>query len=811
MAYFYRQHEKIPGALYQQFLKLMEQEAQLGPCKQGLRRYYQQQAHHESGMGLGAEAKAQAIDEHTFVHLALLEKITKEDKPEREDKKKDEDKKGGKRSRVDYDYNRVLPSIDALFGKKMEIPIEELFSDKLKSHLSNPQKTKKPVERYSNILMVGRPGSGKTTLGKKLIQAWSTGEGTFGQHLQKTFSWVFWLPLRSLKKEHENLAHLLYETYFKKHDASLTIEQLQHLLQLKDAASNNTARILLLLDGYDEASDTQQQWIENTLLTQSRCTVLLTSRPWSVTHRLEQYFSLNIENMGFNKTQVNTYIERYAHQVDEKAPEALNEQIRKLVFNHARIEGIAHIPLCLNLICKVAEHSNEASLSQISGLSDLYQQLIAHILKHQRQAQLQGRYVESLKEKAHQRRLRDYYAQLALSAMEKEAAPEFSSALCHDTFDTVFVDVTDEKERVQWEEEVLGVHNPFIVSKGEGVFHFLHLTFQEYLAALGVAHNLNRPQTYLAAEAFILQHRFEPHYRMVMWYTAGLLKEDAFQINRFFALLMREPHTIGRLQELPVWLECLEECGVSTHLTLREPFFKPLRAWVKYMSTAEYNTLEYHAWKTLTPILSQCPQVLLESHLLQDILSVLDNGICHPREHSSHPRVISGGPNESKQDSRVHGNDKACNLRETLSSNGENPTFNSTKLSTTQKRNLLSFLSVLPTKRLAAFGEDTYRVLNQALRDDEWYVRDSALDALSALSPHLSSTQHNSLLESLTQALRDKNEYVRGSAVKALSNLLPHLHYFAPTLQEYEIKLYGENPPQWRARPAAPARQGRGG
>ena len=217
MAYFYRQHEKIPGAMYQQFLKLMEQEAQLGPCKQGLRRYYQQQAHHESGMGLGAEAKAQAIDENTFVHLALLEKITKEDKPEREDKK-DEDKKEEKRSRVDYDYNRVLPSIDALFGKKTEIPIEELFSDKLKTHLSNPQKAKKPVERYSNILMVGRPGSGKTTLGKKLIQAWSTGEGRIWSTSTKNiFLDLLVTACAVLKKEYRKLSVNYYmKLYFQK-------------------------------------------------------------------------------------------------------------------------------------------------------------------------------------------------------------------------------------------------------------------------------------------------------------------------------------------------------------------------------------------------------------------------------------------------------------------------------------------------------------------------------------------------------------------------------------------------------------------
>ena len=84
-------------------------------------------------------------------------------------------------------------------------------------------------------------------------------------------------------------------------------------------------------------------------------------------------------------------------------------------------------------------------------------------------------------------------------------------------------------------------------------------------------------------------------------------------------------------------------------------------------------------------------------------------------------------------------------------------------------------LSALSPHLSSAQHDSLFESLTQALRDDDKYVRYSAVKALSALSPHLSSAQHDSLFEPLNQALRDDNWYVRKSAVNALSALSPHL------------------------------------
>ena len=241
----------------------------------------------------------------------------------------------------------------------------------------------------------------------------------------------------------------------------------------------------------------QQQWIENTLLTAVSlyCATHLPSLEYHQSIG-DNTSPINIENMGFNKTQVNTYIERYSQQVDEKSPEALNEQHSETRFQScSRIEGIAHIPLCLNLICKVAEHSNEESLDQISGLSDLYQQLIVHILKHQRQAENQRSLCrESYTEKAPSKTFIRLLCSIGTSSNEGKKQPLNSQKpFAMTLLMTVFADITDKKQREQWKDEVLRCTQSFYRVQRRENFLFSPPHIPRILGSLvDVVHNLKR-------------------------------------------------------------------------------------------------------------------------------------------------------------------------------------------------------------------------------------------------------------------------------------------------------------------------------
>ncbi len=141
-------------------------------------------------------------------------------------------------------------------------------------------------------------------------------------------------------------------------------------------------------------------------------------------------------------------------------------------------------------------------------------------------------------------------------------------------------------------------------------------TFQSYRDALSIVHDLENTEKTEKVEDFILKHRFQPEYRMVMQFVSGMLKEKPIQLNRFFGLLMKEPHTIGRLRELAVWVLCLEECGVSHQLSIRRDFLEKLKQYVQQMECSSHFSIWDYSWECLVPVLLSSPSVLKEANLL---------------------------------------------------------------------------------------------------------------------------------------------------------------------------------------------------
>ena len=135
---------------------------------------------------------------------------------------------------------------------------------------------------------------------------------------------------------------------------------------------NNGSKILLLLDGYDEATPEIKRVVHRLLL-EKNLKVLLTSRPGGV-EELSSYIDLKIENVGFSDQQIENYAQQYfLRGLTQKDHRPFLHAIRASNY----FSDFARTPLYLQMLCCLWEKKKE---SFSSGLTDLYTQMIHQLL-----------------------------------------------------------------------------------------------------------------------------------------------------------------------------------------------------------------------------------------------------------------------------------------------------------------------------------------------------------------------------------------------------------------------------------------------
>ena len=120
-------------------------------------------------------------------------------------------------------------------------------------------------------------------------------------------------------------------------------------------------------------------------------------------------------------------------------------------------------------------------------------------------------------------------------------------------------------------------------------YFFLHLTFQEFFAARYLVRLLqDNPKE---ATKCIQEVKFNPRYKVVMWFTAGLLRSEGgdFQsLNAFFEILDTPKDLIG-LNGTLLKVRCLEECGWQKKLQKIQFYEKEIGFWLEKMNLKERN------------------------------------------------------------------------------------------------------------------------------------------------------------------------------------------------------------------------------
>jgi HEAT repeat protein len=388
------------------------------------------------------------------------------------------------------------------------------------------------------LLILGKAGIGKSTLCQYIAHQWSE-----GKLWKEKFEAVFWVPLRKLRNVHsaETAASFLFRL-------CCPIDE----LFTKDVTvylKKNSERILLVLDGLDEIAltqDGQQKKIFDELLQFPYW--IVTSRPHAAG---EVQADDIVENMGYASKTIDLYI----HKSCQDKAGAVSRYLRE---NPILFE-FCHIPINLELICAILKQS-KGDLFKINSMTSLYESFTSTLIEKRPFLEKIGAFAKD----PGRDQLDQVFELLETIAWTKMQEKELVFSL----------NITHELEQ----------NFSYICRSGflqgmQDSYSFLHLTFQEFFAARYLVRLLkNAPSE--AAE-LIRGVKFDPRYKVVMWFTAGLLQKagGGWPIDAFFQVLDSPKDSIG-LYETLLKVRCLEECAWNVGRQMFKGYTKEIQAWL---------------------------------------------------------------------------------------------------------------------------------------------------------------------------------------------------------------------------------------
>lgn len=445
------------------------------------------------------------------------------------------------------------------------------------------QATEKENTPLKRVAICGVAGSGKSTLCLRMAQQWAS-----GRLWRKEFNALVLIrlgglttkryPLRSGKPEY-SLVEVIQREY-------ANVYPIRHVVVENLIASPE--KTLWLLDGGDEVIQTVptqlKAAIEKLL---GMPNLLITMRPEAVSS-----FSVDarVDLIGFSNGNVKAYIENF-YQNKPVDPVRNGENLIRFLQDNPELFSLACTPILLEILCNIWRDP-AVEIEQITTMTQLYQQMCLWLMRN---------YVTNkCNERGLLRSELDIYCKHELEFLEaiafqgtKSKIDVLPSALLQETMKKIFGAPSLQNPTI-WRDAfkkilALGLLKDVGETPSQVLlehnYEFIHRSFKEYHAArlIASAYALEESdESHQAMLDFTAQEKYNPYYRNTWYFVAGILATEFSQyVERFFNQLAREPREITPINELGLWLRCLEETQFSKNLQYTEILIKHVIEWNK--------------------------------------------------------------------------------------------------------------------------------------------------------------------------------------------------------------------------------------
>ena len=352
------------------------------------------------------------------------------------------------KNRKGCDYT-IRGDVDDILEGKEVVEYEKIFQE----------------SRDELVLIEGRPGSGKTTLFRKVSLDWMQ-----EKNILQGVKYLFLITLRHLNKS-SSLSDIM-EMFYESEKMRESVEQ-----DLKESAGEGACFLMDGLDEYQNVSTEKSiiyQIIDRNVLPSSM--VFVASRP-AATGFLRRKGTKRIEVVGFTKAQINKYVESYPFKTsDDDTSSKMASDLKKFLDLHPNVQHLCYLPVHAAMICFLFD-VNEGEIPNTE--TAIYEEFtLSTIARHK------------------ERHSKEEFEVDSLSELDDEDKSLFKS-ICKLAFDMttksqqVVSKAEARKSLSTTEGAFFGLltvdRSPKRLYANHHVYMFHHLTFQEYLAAHHIA------------------------------------------------------------------------------------------------------------------------------------------------------------------------------------------------------------------------------------------------------------------------------------------------------------------------------------
>ena len=394
---------------------------------------------------------------------------------------------------------------------------------------------------HKKVLVVGRPGIGKTIICTKIFRNWASDiVSNQAQNVKMHYDVAFLLKFRRLNFDTNfelNLSELLRDHSEYPTEECLNDEVWNYIVK-------NPTKVLLIFDGLDEFaanSDIAGDY-KNTVLEEKMplhalynkiasgkllngAKVITTTRPNAVECVQHLKFDRTFEIVGFSSEQVEDYVVKFT-KPDERARESIWQHISANI----NLFSLCYIPVNCFIICSCLLLLHSGGFSLPTKLTEIYKIAIKFFFfRHNPKYRSDLRYAKR-------------YSTEPFHKIPSDVQEAFKK------LGKIAFNGIKESRLIFGSSEVKGLENCGLlhqlpdkpgatpIETREEQFCFLHLTIQEFLAAKHLTDTMNDKEL----RKFVANHIKDGKWHMVMQFVAGLLGDRTEPPTDMFTDLLPE-------------------------------------------------------------------------------------------------------------------------------------------------------------------------------------------------------------------------------------------------------------------------------